>query len=127
MANSIKISSLEKEIQNTLNMYHSDIVEQVKNVTKEVANELGKNTKRDAPKRTGEYKKSIAIKKTNETSRGITYIWYVKDPEYRLSHLIAKGHKLKNGRQSKKNDFIAKNEKIAIETYEKKVKEVIEG
>lgn len=127
MANAIKISSLGKEIQNTLNLYHQDITNQVKIVTKEVANELGKNTKNDAPIRTGEYKKNIAVKKTNETNRGVTYTWYVKDPEYRLSHLIAKGHKLKNGKESKKNDFIEKNEKIAVETYEKRVKEVIEG
>lgn len=45
MANAIKISSLEKEIQNTLNMYHQDITNQIKVVTKEVANELGKTPK----------------------------------------------------------------------------------
>ena len=127
MANAIKISSLGKEIQNTLNMYHQDITNQIKVVTKEVANELGKNTKSDAPTRTGDYKKHIAVKKTNETMRGVTYTWYVKNPEHRLSHLIAKGHKLKNGKESKKNDFIEKNEKIAVETYEKRVRGVVEG
>ena len=127
MSNAIKISNLSETINKELNIYSSEITERIKDVAKEITEELVKNTRNDAPKRTGKFKKHISMKKTQETSRSVIFTWFVKDPEYRLSHLIAKGHKLKNGKESKKNDFIEKNEKIAIEKYEKNVKEVIGG
>lgn len=42
-----------------------------------------------------------------------SYTWYVRSPEHRLTHLLAKGHKLyiygmKTGRRTKADPFVAK-------------------
>ncbi len=125
MNNSIKMELLKDAISDTLKLYNEEITEEVKNIAKEVKDELVKNTKKDAPIRTGNYKKNITSVKTSESKRHVTYTWYVKDPEYRLSHLIAHGHRLKNGKKSRKNDFIEKNEKEAVNNYIKRVEGVV--
>ena len=92
MGNSIKvtINNIAPEIQNILNQYAGRITDKIKVLAKDTAEELTSNTKKDSPVRTGKFKRHIDYKKTRETSTSAVYTWYVKDPEYRLTHLIAK-------------------------------------
>ena len=127
MDKKISLFELSKELKLVLDEYSSNIIQDMKKVTKETAEELKKDTKRDAPKKTKEYSKHISCKLTNENAKSITYTWYVKDPEYRLSHLIIKSHKMPHGGNSKSNDFLEKDEQKAVENYKKKIRKVIEG
>lgn len=125
--NNIDITKLSPKIQETLNSFASSVTDKVKNLAKETAEELTENTKRDSPTRTGKYKKHITNKKTKETSTSSIYTWYVKDPEYRLTHLIANGHAKRNGGRTKGNDYLSKNVIEAETNFVKGVKEIIEN
>lgn len=125
--NNIDITKLSPQIQEMLNGFASTITDQVKVLAKETTEDLTDNTKRDAPKRTGDYKKHITYKKTKETTTSSVYTWYVKDPEYRLTHLIANGHAKRNGGRTKSNDYLSKNVIEAETNFVKGVKEIIEN
>lgn len=129
MSSDIKIGALDlaDTIQNSLNSYHIDVTEKIKKLTQETAKELAKTTKKDSPVRTGEYKKHISYKKTYESNLCCKYVWYVKDPEYRLTHLISNGHATRNGGKSKSNDFLRKNVVVAEKNYVKGIKEICDG
>ncbi len=125
MAN-ITIDSLDSAIQNILDEYKAEVTECVKKVTHEVSNEFKKNTQKDAPRgRRKKFYRNIAIKKVRETSDGAVDMWYVKDPEYRLTHLIKNGHQTRSGGRTKSNDFIDKNYTKAEKDFEERVKEVV--
>lgn len=125
MAN-ITINSLDSTIQDILNDYKKEVADGVKEVTHKVSNELKKDTQRDAPRgRRKKFYRHIAIKKVRETQDGAVDMWYVKDPEYRLTHLIKNGHQKRNGGRTKSNDFIDRNYEKAEKNFEEKIKEVI--
>lgn len=125
MAN-ITIDSLGREINDILNEYKQEVTEEIKNVTHKVVNDFKEDTKRDAPRgRRKRFYKYIDVKTTSENYDGVVDTWYVKDPEYRLTHLIKNGHQKRNGGRTKSNDFIDKNYSKAEKKFEEKVKEVI--
>lgn len=123
--NNIAITQLSPKMQEILNQYAGNVTEKVKNLAKDTAVELTKNTKRDSPVKTGDYKKHISYKKTRETSTSAVYTWYVKDPEYRLTHLLAKRHRKKNGGYVEGNPYLSKNVIEAEKKFLRGVKEIV--
>lgn len=134
--NNISITQLSPKMQEILNGYTSHITDKVKKLSKDTASELTKNTKRDSPVKTGDYKRHITYKKTRETSTSAVYTWYVKDPEYRLTHLLSNGHRLvvgagKGNKTPKEigrvdgNDYLSKNVIEAETKFVKGVKEIV--
>lgn len=125
----IKVGELAEAIADSLTIYGDDVTRQIKKLTQKKMNELVRLTKKTAPvgKRKSHYKDAITSRKENESYRSVTYLWYVKAPEYRLSHLLEHGHATRNGGRTKAFGFIGKaNDKIQKE-YEKEVEEVIDG
>lgn len=127
MANSIKIGDLDKVIEKELTIYCDEVTEKVKQISDDVIKDLVKNTKKDANKRTRAYAKAITYKRTKETKRARENTWYVKNPEYRKSHLLESGHAKRNGGRTQAFPFISKNEQIAVKDYETKVEEAIKN
>lgn len=125
--NNISITKLSSEIQKILQQNAGKITDRVKILAKDTVEDLTKNTKRDSPVRTKEYKKHITNKKTKETSTSAIYKWYVKDPEYRLTHLIANGHAKRNGGRVEGNFPLAKNVTEAEKKFICGVKEIIKN
>lgn len=132
----IKIDELSDTIQKMLNSNAGKITSRIKDLSKDSAQELTKLTKRDAPVKTKEFKKHISCKLTRENSTSAVYTWYVKSPEYRLTHLIAKGHDLYVGAEKKNkipkkigrakgNDFLEKNLVVIQNKFEEGVKNII--
>ena len=87
---------------------------------------LVKQTKATAPvgKRSKHYKDSITSKKVSETDRGVSWVWYVEGSDYRLSHLLEKGHATRDGGRVAGTHFIKNASDPILEEYIRKVEEV---
>lgn len=120
------MSDFDKQMEKILNNEFARIVNCVEPAAEVAANYLLEKAKMKAPKRTGKYKKNIAVKAiSNSTHNG--RIWYVKNPHYRKTHLIIKGHRLRNGKMSKANDFLSEDVKKSKQLFIDELKKNVEG
>lgn len=129
MAKVIRTDEIVKVVSEELKVYSHSITEGMKKANDECMKEFVEDTKRDAPKsgshRSGTYTKNITSKTTLDTPNRKVNTWFVKNPEYRLTHLIKNGHATRNGKRTKAQDFITPNYNKLEKEYEDKVKEVI--
>lgn len=101
---------LSEALQTTLDDYNAHVLEGVDGASWRAADRLRKLTKATAPvgyRR--KFKRSIAVKeiyKSRGRFAGRTYVWYVKPPDHRLTHLLVHGHATKNGGRTKANPFL---------------------
>lgn len=123
MANIDLVGAINRE----LTIYSREITDTIKNEAKSHMTELVKETKKTAPvgNRQKHYRDSIRSKKTSESDREVSYTWYVEGPDYRLSHLLEKGHALRNGDRVEGTHFIEKASEPILADFEKKVEEAI--
>lgn len=129
MASKIKADQLSVAIARELSIVNDDTVEMLKRIAKKKASELVKKTKATAPvgKRSKHYRDNITFKKTEETNRKITYTWYVKGSDYRLSHLLNNGHALRNGGRYAGTKFITKAYEPIEKEYAAEVEEALKN
>ena len=129
MSKTISIDQLSEAITEELTLYGQNVIDGIKKEAKNSMSQLVKETKATAPvgKRQKHYRDSISSKKTGENSRSVTYTWYVKGSDYRLSHLLEDGHAKRNGGRVEGTHFIQKATDPIIEQYLKAVEEVIKN
>ena len=122
----ISIEGLSSAIERELTIYSNEITEGIKRETKNTANKLVKKTKETAPvgNRSKHYRDNIASRKLEENDRGATYQWYVKGPDYRLSHLLENGHATRDGERTRATHFIKNASEPILKEYEEKIEEV---
>lgn len=125
MSNAIPIEKLSEAIADELKNYSGEITEEVKKAVDITSKEMLKNIRADAPVRKGNYKKAMKLKTTTDNMFGKTVIWYVKEPHYRLTHLLENGHAKRGGGRVRAYPHVNKNEEKAGEELEKRVKEII--
>lgn len=123
----IHIDQIAAELSETLAAYTEEIAGQVKEAVDLTAKELLKNIRADAPKRTGAYKNAMAVKTVSENAYEKKRVWYVKDPHYRLQHLLEHGHALRGGGRVKAYPHIEKNEERARAAFEERVERIIKN
>lgn len=93
MANKVKPEQLNAAIAEQLKIYHETIINRINNLTLSAAKKLVKITKATAPRLTGSFRKNIDYKPNEKNRLGNQmYKWYVKDPDYRITHLLVNGH-----------------------------------
>lgn len=128
MAKPIKLDNLSTVISEELKLYGAEVTEGIKKKNDECMKQFVKDTKKDAPQgRREKFYKHITSKTTVDTPNKRVNAWYVKDPEYRLTHLIKNGHAKRNGGRTKAQDFITDNYKKMERNYEEGVKEVVQN
>lgn len=129
MSKTIGVDQLGEAIAKELTIYSDNVIEGIKNEAKSHVKQLVKDTKATAPvgNRSKHYRDSITSKKTAETVRSIEYTWYVKGSDYRLSHLLEKGHALRDGGRTTGTHFIQNASDPILEDYIKAVEEVIKN
>ena len=122
----VSISNFSQAVVDVLEDYNKEVIENTKNIIHDVSKKFKTNTKQDAPRgKRNKYNKYIDVKTTYESISGVTDTWYVKDPEYRLTHLIKNGHQTRNGGRTKGNDFIDKNYSEAEKELEERINKEI--
>lgn len=126
MAKSVKPADLGKVIEQELTVYHKGVTKRLNAAGEETIKALVKKTKATAPKRTGRFRKNITSK-TEEAPRGNKYIWYVRAPDYRLTHLLAHGHAKAGGGRVPGNPFLQNAVDEVLPKYEQAVEEAIEN
>lgn len=129
MSRTIGIDELGDAIARELTIYGENVIEGIKSEAKSSMKHLVKETKATAPvgNRQKHYRDSIKSKKTMETDRAVEYTWYVAGSDYRLSHLLEKGHALRNGERTEGTHFIEKATEPILEEYLHAVEEVIKN
>lgn len=127
MAKSIKPTELGAAIQQELELYSEGVVERVNAVGKTAAEKLKKLTKASAPVASGSFRKHIAIKKVDSGYGTKKYIWHVKSPDYRLTHLLVHGHATRNGGRTKGDPFLQNALDTVLPEYEQAVKEAVQN
>lgn len=129
MSKSIGVDQLGAAIARELTIYGQNVIDGIKQEAKAGAARLVKQTKATAPvgKRQKHYRDSIKSKKTMETDRAIEYTWYVDGSDYRLSHLLERGHALRDGGRTNGTHFIEKASDPILEEYLAAVEEIIKN
>ena len=124
MAKTIKPTDLGDAIQRELTIYHKDVVERINAAGAESIAKLKKLTKASAPKASGSFRKNIATKEeTNPTTGMKSFIWYVKPPDHRITHLLVHGHATRTGGRTRANPFLKNALETVLPEYEENVKE----
>lgn len=126
--------TLRDQMEQVLTVYSEELNEKLRTVTQESMKKLVKETKATAPrgKRKGKYRRSITAdySGTRKSPRGlrgqnVNAVWYVKAPDYRLTHLIVHGHATRDGGRTRANPFLQNAVDKVIPEYEQKVQEAI--
>lgn len=91
--------SVQDQIRAILEEYGQEVQEVVNKAARETAKETVKDLKQTSPKskRAGKhYANNWAMKEKKIPAGGINTVVYNKAPTYRLTHLLEKGHVVKN-------------------------------
>ena len=63
----------------------------------------------------------------HKSARGSSYIWYVRAPAHRLTHLLVHGHATKDGGRTKGDPFLKNALDEVLPEYEQRVEEAIKN
>lgn len=122
------------QMRQVLTLYTEDVNEKLRGLTVESMKALVKETKATAPRgrRKGQYRRNITAdytgaKRSVRGLRGqnIHATWYVKAPDYRLTHLLVYGHATKDGGRTRANPFLRNAVDKVVPAYERKVQEAL--
>ena len=128
MSNTVKPNALGEALAKELTIYGEEVNEGLRQVTEASMKKLVKLTKETAPVgKRGKFKKNITAdyKSTRGKSRKVSATWYVRAPDYRLTHLIVHGHDKKNGGRTRANPFLENAVNQVLPEYEQAVQEVL--
>lgn len=126
MSKAIKPSELASAIQKELTIYSGDVTSKVNTAGAAAAKKLKNLSKASAPVASGSFKRNIAIKEQTNPATGMKqFIWHVKTPDARLTHLLVHGHATKNGGRTKPDPFLKNALDQVLPEYEKAVEEAL--
>lgn len=135
MANTIEIDDLDKAVADVLKQYSEQAVLGVREAVKEAIDVVDDETRKSIKfrQRTGKYVRNFD-KKVEDTATGAQGVWFVNAPDYRLTHLLEKGHKTRkksgkygNKDTTKKYPHIKYGAKKGKEIFKKRIEEVLKN
>ena len=121
MSKSVKPENLAAALQRELSLYSDEVVDRVNQAGRESAKKLEKLTKATAPVASGSFKRNIATKEVDAGHGMKKFIWYVRPPDHRVTHLLVKGHATRNGGRTKADPFLRNALDQVLPEYEKAV------
>lgn len=112
--------SVTKQIEKILEEEGRIAKEALDFAAEKVSKETVKELRSTSPKRTGKYARSWRATKQPSRTTGTKYVIHsVK--HYRLTHLLEKGHALRQGGRTRAFPHIGPAEKAAIENFERTI------
>ena len=129
----IHVGEMGAAMENMLEIYSQDVQDAIVDVTETWMKTLVRETKRTAPRgpRNGQFRKNISAdyrelrRVKSLRGRTIRATWYVKAPDYRLTHLLVHGHATRNGGRTRANPFLQNAVDFVIPGYEHDLEEVL--
>ena len=126
MSKNIQATALADALANELTLYAKEVEEGVEAAGEKSIKKLVKLTRATAPVgHRGSFKRHITSTK-KKAGRMIKFIWHVKAPDYRLTHLLVHGHATKDGGRTKGDPFLKNALDQVLPEYEREIKEAIE-
>jgi hypothetical protein len=117
-------AKIDSEIRGMLTMYCADVTEAIDAAGKKMVKKLVEKTQATAPIRTGDFVDSITFKEVRRPS-GNLYIWGVKSPLHRITHLLVHGHANPDGSRVPGDRFLDDALEEVLPEYERTVLEAI--
>lgn len=125
----VSIDGLADAIEQELTIYSQEVQEKVDEAGRKSMRKLVKLTQETAPlgkRRGGNFAASITSKEF-KGRRGSSFVWHVKAPNHRLTHLLVHGHATKDGGRTKANPFLKNALDVVLPEYEEAVKEAVKN
>lgn len=121
------------ELQDILTAYALQCSSRIDESTRNAAKQLVDLTRSSAPRGSSaernarpHFHTSIAFKKLSAEWFGASrYLWYVKKPNQRLTHLLAKSHRARNGRIVAANPFLQDALDSVLRDYEDAIRRAL--
>lgn len=124
----VKVADLDVALRQTLTLFHEDTNAAIAKASQDAVKKLAKRTKATAPKGArGDFKKNISSKLLKKNRNGSTYVWYVKAPDHRLTHLLVKGHATRDGGRTRADPFLENAMAETLPEYENAIKEALQN
>lgn len=117
----IEAEALTKVIEQELNAYQKQSIEQVRAVVTQVTDEAVQQLKRTSPKRSGRYARGWKATATKDTNTGLVKKIHNRTPS--LTHLLENGHAKQNGGRVEGIKHIAPVEEAVIKKLESKLRQ----
>ena len=130
LAKHVMAVQLAEEIGKDLQMYSDEVTEELRKSTRKAMKKLVDETKETAPlgKRKKHYKDQISSRSLESSKLREVQQWYVKEPDYRLSHLLNSGHEIWNAdKDYPGTKFIEKAEEEVMKEHQEEVERIING
>lgn len=127
MPNRISPNQLGDVIGKELRLYSERVAEQVDAEGEKAVKDLVAKTKATAPKKTGDFRRRITWTMQSGLKGMKNFIWHVKAPDYRLTHLLVHGHATVNGGRTRADPFLQNAVDEVLPAYERAVEEAIKN
>lgn len=125
MAKTIDPSKLGRAIAEQLSLYHEGVLERVNAAGAKAIKKMVKLTKASAPKESGDFSKNITFQELPSPTGDKKFVWGVKAPKHRITHLLVKGHPTVNGGWVPGDPFLENAMETVLPEYAEDVEEAV--
>ena len=121
--------NLDSAVNDILTDYYNGTTEEIKKASARAIRQCRDEIKAHITftEHTGDYVMAMTTKKTAESTSGAEYTWYVKAPHYRLTHLLEKGHALRNGGRTRAFPHIIYGAQVAVDYFLAEIRRIMGG
>lgn len=122
----IGIADLGDALRRELTIFHEGLVERLDAAGEKAIKRMVKRTKTTAPELTGSFRRNITYKKvTADWKEPSKFVWCVRAPDYRITHLLVNGHANVDGSRTEGDDFLQNAKDEVLPEYERECEEAI--